>query len=635
MKMTAENNRKYIAEAWIENGKEEEFKKSFLNALIEQWQGHRDDGSGFNADKLDGKHLSYFDDYFECILNNTIKTFQIGFQTIIPTQIEEIKKYKLGFEAIQLFLPGQSGYLSDELKLPWDAPGTSYAEGDIPSLHETFRLLYEKINEIMVSKECFNEKFCQPFYGEGGYIEDLDKLATAIHNIDSDGNINAQTINGLRFYVLTQAQYDREKREHPDKVNNIHNVFIIKSAEDLAANGYPDYYDGNPDIAAPDKYYRFRVATVQEGERMVKKLQYCYDFLPDEEAIWRDIDDAINFLDMDYIDKEINDKTLYTIENHDNYIINKTSFLKTISAIKEDENNPIDIIGFDNFITGAHYINDGTKTLIPIETVSNKRYLNLTNFNTEIKNRVNAVSTNLNNYKDYLEGANRTGGVLGTMKGNISGNTSEISQLSTQLTNLNSAINTLSNNVNNLTTKVNKITTWKQYVLGGLRRLKDKDKQDLFVNNYLLKGKTPWPKGIYGSSVSLGDWYITRVRYNESLGIACMYFSIMHYHLAKNAGDWVKPAFKYGNKAPQAWSALCSTVYGTKTTVDENSTNDYWRTKLPTKLWPISTATAVGPNHHRFLQLDPANGEIQVLADYSKDTYTIFYGEIFYKINPL
>lgn len=211
MKMTAENNRKYIAEAWIENGKEEEFKKSFLNALIEQWQGHRDDGSGFNADKLDGKHLSYFDEYFECILNNTIKTFQIGFQTIIPTQIEEIKKYKLGFEAIQLFLPGQSGYLSDELKLPWDAPGTSYAEGDIPSLHETFRLLYEKINEIMVSKECFNEKFCQPFYGEGGYIEDLDKLATAIHNIDSDGNINAQTINGLRFYVLTQAQYDREK----------------------------------------------------------------------------------------------------------------------------------------------------------------------------------------------------------------------------------------------------------------------------------------------------------------------------------------------------------------------------------------------------------------------------------------
>ena len=51
--MTVENNSKYIAEAWIDNGEEQSFKESYLNSLIEQYQG---EGNGFDADTVDGKH---------------------------------------------------------------------------------------------------------------------------------------------------------------------------------------------------------------------------------------------------------------------------------------------------------------------------------------------------------------------------------------------------------------------------------------------------------------------------------------------------------------------------------------------------------------------------------------------------
>ena len=55
--MTAnENNRRYLAEAWIDEDKDEEFKKSFLENLLNQLEHHKADGSGFDADMLDGKH---------------------------------------------------------------------------------------------------------------------------------------------------------------------------------------------------------------------------------------------------------------------------------------------------------------------------------------------------------------------------------------------------------------------------------------------------------------------------------------------------------------------------------------------------------------------------------------------------
>ena len=96
--MTAENNRKYIAEAWIGNKEEEEFKKSYLNSLIRQWQGHL---NGFDADTVDGFHK---EDILKAIDDETkelLKSFYIG-KTFFSKSNETIQ-YFLGFEGIKLY----------------------------------------------------------------------------------------------------------------------------------------------------------------------------------------------------------------------------------------------------------------------------------------------------------------------------------------------------------------------------------------------------------------------------------------------------------------------------------------------------------------------------------------------------
>ena len=91
--MTAnENNRKYIAEAWIENGEDEAFKKSFLEHLLKQYQVHTEDGSGFCADMVDGLHASDIRREIEEATEHFLTEFQIG-----NTAFKQNKKSALGF----------------------------------------------------------------------------------------------------------------------------------------------------------------------------------------------------------------------------------------------------------------------------------------------------------------------------------------------------------------------------------------------------------------------------------------------------------------------------------------------------------------------------------------------------------
>ena len=621
--MTAENNRKYIAEAWIENGKEEDFKKSFLNALIEQWQGHRDDSSGLNADRLDGQHLSYFEEKFDYILSNMIKTFKIGFQMIVPSEPDEIKQYKLGFEAIQLFLPGESGYSSEELELPWESRETPYAENEIPTLHDAFRLLYEKIQEVMVSKEQYNEEFYEPFYKEDGYISQLNKMSSALHNIDNEGNINAQTINGLRFYVVTQTQYDEYKRDYPEKVNNIHNIFIIKSEQELFDNGYENYiYDGNPDILTPDRYYRFRVMTLEKEEGKFEKwLQYCYDALPDDQANWIDMCKAEDFIDSDYIKSLVPPEIKNFIQNDTSYYINRTSLLETIDKIKNDDNNPIDIIGFSNFIKGAYYYDDNVKKDITRRQDSGKNFLDLTDFNTGIVNKINNVSTALNQYKKRLEGDDQQSGVIGTIRGDVSQNASSIGGLNGRVSTIEGLLQNINNNITEIQKDINNITKTEYRRIEGLRRPKDSSDGSIskkIRESYLLKGKK-LPSNI--DTVAKNGWLVSSVRYNRELRLATIYISFYHYHLAKNQNKWVEPSYQYG-KNYKPWRELASTFYGTA----------YKDALVPQDLLPTSTVLFNGPNEKRFIKIAPEDGKLYVLSTHPKDVHLNFFGQVTYRM---
>ena len=139
--MTAENNRKYIAEAWIDNGKEEDFKTSFLESLLDQLQHHKndDEGEGFDADMVDGKHYCEIIQEFDDKINDLMSSFSIGKVLFSKNK----KDYEITFEGVKLFIPETDGYTESDRTLPW-LENPYEPQDSSPNLLEVFNSLYAK-----------------------------------------------------------------------------------------------------------------------------------------------------------------------------------------------------------------------------------------------------------------------------------------------------------------------------------------------------------------------------------------------------------------------------------------------------------------------------------------------------------
>ena len=448
--MTIENNWKYIAEAWIDNKEEEEFKKSFLNALIEQIQGHE---KGFDADTVDGKHWWEITQEIERATEDLLSDFYIG-NTFFSNSLNIIK-YFLGFEAIKLYNIEADGTPDERKQLPWSSIIYDDEEGrEIPDLYDVIEQLYKLtyFGDILTEEEIealspeqkedlgsapyLNKSIYKLFLNtlneHGDYIQYIrDTIGTKIVN----GLLNADSVNGLRFFILSQEQYD-DLKEKADifakaevdgyeeyencykKLYNIHNIFIIRTEEELIFAGYPDgRYTGNPDTVILDKYYKFRVGEGVEEGHEGNYLQYQHE---DNDGLWFDMCPTSDFLDQEYVDAEI----INVLNNNDNYLLNPEVVRKALRQITPITDNTTDIpmvnYGREKFLAGGvyDYISDSNKKDIPIIT-NNKglKYLNLTNLNNSLKEGTNTVQTNLNNYKNQISGPT---GELNSIRGSIS-----------------------------------------------------------------------------------------------------------------------------------------------------------------------------------------------------------------------
>ena len=137
-----EENTKYIAEAWIEDGKEEDFKKSFLQNFIDQLQHHKIDGegAGFDADTVDGMHYCQIINAFDDKIKDFMTEFSIGKVLFNKNQ----SNYFIGFDGVKLYIEDIDGYENYQT-LPWvdDDPITP-----VPDLKEVFISLYNEVIEI-------------------------------------------------------------------------------------------------------------------------------------------------------------------------------------------------------------------------------------------------------------------------------------------------------------------------------------------------------------------------------------------------------------------------------------------------------------------------------------------------------
>lgn len=418
--MTYENNNKYIGEAWIENEEEEEFKKSFLKGLLEQWQGHTDDNSGFNADRLDGYHYNDIHNEIENAVEPLMNEFEIGYVEFRNTN--ESTQYYLGFDGVKLFIEGVEGYTDNNKILPWKTE----PEEQAPDLYEVFASLYNTLDAKKTDIDVFNEF---KDYAEEQFAIFNNIVEALSDNINEDGTLNADTVNGLRFFIVTQAQYNEMKNSSDPavaaKVRNIHNIFIIRSHEDIVNGGYPDgVYGGNPDINVIDKYYQFRVAyatTIDDetGEEIRQKwLQYKHQDGED----WMNICPTKDFMDENYLAGIV----VETLKNRTDYVLNQTAFNNSLRNVPVSDASDFPLINYtrNKFIKGAFYTENNTTSNIPVTVKNGFNFLDLSSFLTSIDGKITQKGTDISGELGLLENH-----VYNTSDTNIQANADEITRI--------------------------------------------------------------------------------------------------------------------------------------------------------------------------------------------------------------
>ena len=468
--MTAnENNEKYIAEAWIDDGKEEEFKASFLQNLLQQKEGHKADGSGLNADKLDGKHYNQIHQEILDITKDFLSEIRIG-NVLFSKGDGGTLSSLIPFECIQLNVDGIDQLYSntgdnydnsENLSLPW-AQSQSTEERSMPNLNDVFYQIYQMIQNRCTVEEFTNVK------DKVQILESFRETLEESGAINEEGKINADSINGMRFYVVSETQYNNLGE---DVKSNIKNIFFVKPDSEvrsiLDSNGQPKYPTGNIDniidTAPINSYYEFRVANfvsteqnpdvyLKDGEDYPagRYLQYKHEYLDH----WRIMCHVNDFLDEDALGTNLID----LIETRENYFINPISLSNSLENLDYDSEA--------NSYIKNHYISGATFT--PIGS-SEQKVLDYTN--EEESYIKNDEEYNLLNLQPLVNNVNsKIAEVISSVNnlktktiGNSNPSTSLLSQIKTNKNNITSikggstkSIATLDNEINNPTSGLNK-----------------------------------------------------------------------------------------------------------------------------------------------------------------------------------
>lgn len=458
--MPATNNEKYIAEAWIENGEEEEFKKSFLESLLQQVEG---EGNGFDADMLDGLHLQDIKDYMEGQYGNRLKEFQIGGVHISNTNIEDHNNYlTLGFDGVSLYPLNPDGSPQDGYPtlLPWVEGYTSPQWGNsVPNVLNAFEELYGIVQD-KVNQDDFDE-----------ILEDVDEVSSVIADLKDNSNLiydestfvglNADSINGIRIYIMTQAEYDEKAQTNPDLINDIHNLFIIKSNETVIDDLLKAH---QPNTATISSYYEFRVSSENPDDLNTplaeKYLQYKHADLNK----WHLMCPVSNLTDADTIKNAV----FEVIEESSNYTINATAFsnaFKRFQIIDESSDYPVANYIRDHSARSAYSnlfkLNPSDNDILPLVNASGNpssengqpRYINLDNFGRAIIQEagISTINNNISTLQTTVgDLTNPSTGTIRTIQTDISSNQANIAELERKYNSLKASLE----NITSITTKL-------------------------------------------------------------------------------------------------------------------------------------------------------------------------------------
>ena len=457
----------------MENGEEEEFKKSFLESLLEQVQG---EGNGFDADKLDGLHLQDIKDYMESQYGNRLKAFQVGQVSISNNNIDDHNGYlTLGFDGVTLYPlkadgTPQEGYPT---LLPWDTGYTSpeWSE-EPPNVLTAFEELYGIVQDKVDQTEFDEVK--ESVTKTDTLIEAMEDNKNIIYNNNVFAGLNADSINGIRIYIMTQAQYDEKARTNPEVINDLHNLFIIKSNETVIDDLLKAH---EPNTAPINSYYEFRVSAEDPAypndptHYMTEKwLQYKHADL----ARWHKMCPVSDFTDADTIKNAV----FEVIQTSSNYTINPTAFASALKGFQiEDSESDYPLANYiRNYTARSAYshqfkLNPTDQDILPLVNGSGSsqinngqpRYINLDNFGQAVINKsgINDVKTTVGTIQTTVNGlTNPSNGTIKTIQTDITSNATDIADLRTKY-------NSLKTSLTQITGTVEKLFTYEKAIKEG------------------------------------------------------------------------------------------------------------------------------------------------------------------------
>lgn len=389
--MTAnENNRRYLAEAWINEEKDEEFKKSFLENLLNQLEHHKEDGSGFDADMLDGKHYCDISREMNDKVKGFLKDFSIGKVYISNDNGDQ---YTLGFDAITLF-PNTERYENSERKLPWDENPRIRS----PSLIEVFQELYNQVTQ-KVDQEQYNTEI-NSLNSRVGPLEDLnEKISPALtENANGYYDVNATTINGIQIFILTRAAYNKLTQSEK---NDIKKLYIIKENNEVDKDLYPDgVVTNNNNVIEVSRYCEFRIIPKTDPETGLSEKWLQYKYIGADDTAWKDMAPTADFID----DNAVDDSVVNFLQNTSDFSLNKDVVHEAFNKIDFSDDTctsskPLKYLA-DNFIAGITYDDfvsetPNTKKSISLdnEGIGCRKNLDISNLIEEIKAYVDNKAT--------------------------------------------------------------------------------------------------------------------------------------------------------------------------------------------------------------------------------------------------
>lgn len=406
----------YIGDVWADRDKSE-YQKKFIEDVLEVHQHH---GFGFDADMVDGFHATDFATAQQGLLAETaLQPFYLG-ETLIDNTFAH---HYIGTEAVYI--------LERTLEaIPWTKFNEEAPDDLTEAIEFLYKLLMKEVTNLdskKVDKSCVKDNQGKCVKDENGrtrmqvlsdnnfedhhkqtveflenqdFMVEVDCYNCPEQQLETQKKVvlNAGTINGLQFILITQDDYDDLPQTCKD---NWRNMFIF-------VEEYPPEYD-SPLNCSFENGFVFRVSN--DGTKIQYKNKGNHDDNDWLDLI--DIDDIYNtFWDM--FSGSVDDSVINIINNDNSQIVETINELIQSETIYErlkidtmDEDIRTDIRDnpdkyaflsselMDDFVYRIYCTLDSTKTYFPETLYTTGKYtfkeISLDNLVTDYQDKINAV----------------------------------------------------------------------------------------------------------------------------------------------------------------------------------------------------------------------------------------------------